>query len=262
MVQEGAHTYEFGDQGSILVIADDEDMTDHVHYSYDGGRTWYGQIIQHVRITLTLQEQIGPRPYRPIFTAYDHSGFYLAKVSYIQLVLGRADDRFLLLGTASRKDSGTEGRHAMIFLDFAPLQTRQCTDDDFERWNARSSEGHECLMGRKVSCLPLLVHLNGADVQQWYRRRKLDAVCYVGHKFEDPEEHEESCDCVAEDYEWYVSTPRVADILVISTLFDKMVNVSQLVLNLYRLVRVRRTMTSTSALLGIGKSQETDVYRV
>jgi hypothetical protein len=38
----------------------------------------------------------------------------------------------------------------MIFLDFATLQTRQCTDDDFEKWNARSSEGKECLMGRKV----------------------------------------------------------------------------------------------------------------
>ena len=41
MAQEGAHKYEFGDQGSILVIADDEDVTDHVHYSYDGGKTWY-----------------------------------------------------------------------------------------------------------------------------------------------------------------------------------------------------------------------------
>jgi hypothetical protein len=40
-IQEGAHKYEFGDQGSILVIADDEETTDHVHYSYDGGSTWY-----------------------------------------------------------------------------------------------------------------------------------------------------------------------------------------------------------------------------
>jgi hypothetical protein len=40
MVQEGAHKYEFGDQGSILVIADDEDVTDHVHYSFDGGKSW------------------------------------------------------------------------------------------------------------------------------------------------------------------------------------------------------------------------------
>jgi hypothetical protein len=40
MIQESAHKYEFGDQGSILVIADDEEATDHVHYSYDGGSTW------------------------------------------------------------------------------------------------------------------------------------------------------------------------------------------------------------------------------
>jgi hypothetical protein len=40
MIQEGAHKYEFGDQGSILVIADDEESTDHIHYSYDGGYTW------------------------------------------------------------------------------------------------------------------------------------------------------------------------------------------------------------------------------
>ena len=40
MVQEGAHKYEFGDQGSILVMADDEQPTNHVKYSYDGGATW------------------------------------------------------------------------------------------------------------------------------------------------------------------------------------------------------------------------------
>lgn len=39
----------------------------------------------------------------------------------------------------------------MIYLDFAPLQHRKCTDDDFERWYARSEEGKECLMGHKVS---------------------------------------------------------------------------------------------------------------
>jgi hypothetical protein len=38
----------------------------------------------------------------------------------------------------------------MIFLDFAPLQQRECKDDDFEQWYARSAEGKECLMGHKV----------------------------------------------------------------------------------------------------------------
>ena len=58
--------------------------------------------------------------------------------------------KFLLLGTSPRGKGGDEGRHAMIFLDFAPLRHRQCTDKDFERWYARSSEGQECLMGHKV----------------------------------------------------------------------------------------------------------------
>lgn len=40
MVQEGAHKYEFGDQGSILILVDDEQATDHVRYSYDGGNSW------------------------------------------------------------------------------------------------------------------------------------------------------------------------------------------------------------------------------
>ena len=81
MVQEGAHTYEFGDQGSILVIADDEDVTDHVHYSYDGGQTWYVQAVDYRRKTLTWQEQVGFGPHCPIITAYNHPRFYLAEVS-------------------------------------------------------------------------------------------------------------------------------------------------------------------------------------
>ncbi|ODN82335.1 signal sequence binding protein [Cryptococcus wingfieldii CBS 7118] len=154
-VQEGAHKYEFGDQGSVLVIVDDEQATDHVHYSYDGGHTW-------------TQLDLGVTVRGLVLTTIPDS----------------TSQKFILLGTLPRKDSGG-GRHAMIQLDFAPLQTRQCTDDDFERWYARSGEGNECLMGHK----------------QWYQRRKLDAPCYVGHKFEDPVGHEENCACADEDYE-------------------------------------------------------------
>jgi hypothetical protein len=91
MVQEGAHTYEFGDQGSILVIADDEDVTDHVHYSYDGGKTWCVQVFHYRKKTLTLQEQVGSRPHCPISTAYDHPRLYLAEVSSFLLVISRAN---------------------------------------------------------------------------------------------------------------------------------------------------------------------------
>ena len=41
MVQEGAHKYEFGDQGSLLVAVDDEVIVDFVRYSTDFGANWY-----------------------------------------------------------------------------------------------------------------------------------------------------------------------------------------------------------------------------
>ncbi|KAL7422736.1 vacuolar protein sorting/targeting protein PEP1 [Cryptotrichosporon argae] len=155
MVQEGAHKYEFGDQGSVLVIADDEEATDHVHYSYDGGATW---------TELALGTTV--------------------RVLLLTTIPDSTSQKFLLLGTSPRRESDG-GRHAIVFLDFAPLQHRQCTDRDFERWYARSSEGEECLMGHK----------------QWYQRRKLDAQCYVGNKFQDPVGHEENCACTDADYE-------------------------------------------------------------
>ncbi|KIR51702.1 signal sequence binding protein [Cryptococcus gattii Ru294] len=155
MVQEGAHKYEFGDQGSILVLVDDEQATDHVRYSYDGGNSW-------------IQLDLGVTIRGIVLTTIPDS----------------TSQKFLLLGTLPRKDSNG-GRHAMVFLDFAPLQTRQCKDSDFERWYARSADSKECLMGHR----------------QWYQRRKLDAQCYVGHKFEDPVGHEENCACTDDDYE-------------------------------------------------------------
>lgn len=81
MVQEGAHKYEFGDQGSILVIADDEELTDHVHYSYDGGKTWSVHPIQPHNTPLTCkQEQAGPRRHHQNITAHHHSRFDQSKV--------------------------------------------------------------------------------------------------------------------------------------------------------------------------------------
>ena len=156
MIQEGAHTYEFGDQGSVLVIADDEEATDHVHYSYDGGTTW-----------TKLDLGVTVRP------------------SVLTTIPDSTSQKFLLVGTSPRGKSGDGGRHALIFLDFAPLQTRKCTESDYVQWYARSEEGKECLMGHR----------------QWYRRRKLDAMCYVGDKFTDPVGHEENCPCADEDYE-------------------------------------------------------------
>ena len=39
-IHKDAHLWEFGDSGSILVIANDEEPTDKVSYSIDQGKTW------------------------------------------------------------------------------------------------------------------------------------------------------------------------------------------------------------------------------
>ena len=150
MVQEGAHKYEFGDQGSILVIVNDEEATDHVLYSYDGGATW-----DKLDIGVTLRTVL------------------------LTTIPDSTSQKFLLVGTTKG-----DRRNAIIFLDFAPLRHHQCQDGDFEKWYARSNQG-QCLMGHK----------------QWYKRRKLDAVCYVGNKYQDPVGHEESCPCEDHDFE-------------------------------------------------------------
>ena len=55
-VAQDAHKYEFGDQGGILVIVNDEQMTDHVKFSRDFGKTWCVPRRQRVRCaTLTAR---------------------------------------------------------------------------------------------------------------------------------------------------------------------------------------------------------------
>jgi Sortilin, neurotensin receptor 3, len=39
-VHHGAHKYEFGDQGNVMVIINDEEITEDIRYSIDGGKTW------------------------------------------------------------------------------------------------------------------------------------------------------------------------------------------------------------------------------
>ncbi|KAJ6624911.1 Oligoxyloglucan reducing end-specific cellobiohydrolase [Mycena sp. CBHHK59/15] len=93
--------------------------------------------------------------------------------------------KFVLLGQVARKDQTNEiGRFVIVYLDFANTRKRKCGDNDFEQWNVRAHNS-ECLMGHK----------------QWYKRRKPDVDCYVGEKFMDPVEHEESCECTDADYE-------------------------------------------------------------
>ena len=68
----------------------------------------------------------------------------------LSTVRDSTSQKFLLLGQLSRQESTPEGRFAAIFLDFAPMGRRKCSDADYERWYARTVKNKECLMGHKV----------------------------------------------------------------------------------------------------------------
>ncbi|KAJ3513798.1 hypothetical protein NLJ89_g2750 [Agrocybe chaxingu] len=118
MIAKGAHKYEFGDLGSILVIVDDEEATDHVKYSLDLGKTW---------------------------TKYDFGVKLRARG--LTTLPDSTSQKFLLLGQVSKKDQKKDiGRVVVVHLDFSKTRGRKCSENDFEKWYARQ-ETSECLMG-------------------------------------------------------------------------------------------------------------------
>jgi len=63
-IHKDAHMWEFGDQGTILILANDEDSTDHVSYSLNQGLTWadynFGESIR-VRSIVTVPQDTSRR---------------------------------------------------------------------------------------------------------------------------------------------------------------------------------------------------------
>ncbi|KAK9765410.1 vacuolar protein sorting/targeting protein PEP1 [Basidiobolus ranarum] len=162
-VKSGAHKYEFGDMGGLLVIVDDEYPTDHVLYSYDRGRNW-----TKVELGATIRARL--------LTTDSES----------------TTQKFLLLGTKTNNWESDGSRHTMFHLNFENVLERKCrfeegdSNGDFEKWIARNLEdGPDCIMGHTTS----------------YWRRKESANCYVGEKFKDPKQTLNDCPCTEEDFE-------------------------------------------------------------
>jgi hypothetical protein len=92
-VHKDAHLWEFGDSGSVLVMANDEQPTDVVLYSTDEGLTW--------REYRFADEKI--------------------RVSAIVTVPSDTSRRFILLGQHARSQGTTA-----VHLDFSALTNQQC----------------------------------------------------------------------------------------------------------------------------------------
>ncbi|GAA5827143.1 hypothetical protein JCM3770_007150 [Rhodotorula araucariae] len=124
MVDDGAKKYEFGDQGSLLLMVEDEEPTDTIQYSFDYGKTW-----REFDLGVKLRARL-------LTTVPDSTSL-----------------KFILLGTLTRRSDkkGTKGeRHIVVHMDFESLGKRKCGDKDLEKWYARKIGGEpDCLMGHK-----------------------------------------------------------------------------------------------------------------
>ncbi|CCM05585.1 uncharacterized protein FIBRA_07813 [Fibroporia radiculosa] len=124
-VQKDAHLWEFGDSGSILIMANDEEPTDHILFSTDEGRNWREYIFGDEKM----------------------------RVKEIVTVPSDTSRRFILMGYYPRSPVV----HAAVHIDFSSLITKKCIldlnhpeDDDFELWSPNELRNELCLFGRQV----------------------------------------------------------------------------------------------------------------
>ncbi|KAG8221150.1 hypothetical protein J3R82DRAFT_2696 [Butyriboletus roseoflavus] len=123
-VHKDAHLWEFGDSGSIILIVNDEEPTDHVLFTTDEGLSWREYKFSHEKL----------------------------RISTIITVPEDTSRKFMLLGYALGSRTST-----IIQIDFTSLTHRKCilneddpAHDDFELWSPSEGRAEPCLFGRQT----------------------------------------------------------------------------------------------------------------
>jgi hypothetical protein len=146
-IHKDAHLWEYGDSGSVLVLVNDEEPTDHVVYSTDEGLTWR---------EYSFNENL--------------------RIDSILTVPTETSRKFILLG---RRPNDNDFKSVIVHLDFSRITERKCKcrnrwactrgssdadaitigvlsiddplHDDMEVWSPAESRDEQCLFGRQVS---------------------------------------------------------------------------------------------------------------
>ncbi|KAK5084239.1 vacuolar protein sorting/targeting protein PEP1 [Lithohypha guttulata] len=177
-VRKGSFMWEYGDQGSIIVIVAEERATRSVFYSLDEGDSW---------------------------EEYVFSPDVDMEISYITTVPSDNSRNFLLWGR--EVGSGNKPGVMTVNLDFSELEERhrQCVldeedpanSDDYYLWEPRHPfQNENCLFGHVAQ----------------YHRKKKDAQCYNGVRLEEgPHVIVRNCTCSRQDYECDYNYQRLGD---------------------------------------------------
>jgi hypothetical protein len=162
-VKKGSYAWEFGDQGSVIVIVRRGEDTDHVYYSLDSGGKW------------------------DLYKFSDRS----IRVDAITTVPSDTSLNFLLWGK--------DGKELVaVNIDFSGLPNfdRKCDLDekdpekgDFDLWipqHPLQPDDKQCLFGHVAE----------------YHRKKRDAKCRTGERIDHMHSIVSNCTCTRRDYEW------------------------------------------------------------
>ena len=161
-VKKGNYMWEYGDQGSIIVIVGEDIATRSVFYSLNEGIDW----VEYV---------------------FADADFTVAAISTVPSDKSR---NFILWG----KDSSSGSNVATVNLDFTGLADTQCELDeknpeagDYYLWEPKHpTQKDNCLFGHVAQ----------------YHRKKLASKCYNGRDIPHLHEITRNCSCTREDFEW------------------------------------------------------------
>lgn len=168
-VKKGNYLWEYGDQGSIIVIVEEQVATNVVYYSRNEGETWIEYKFSEAKMNI-----VG-----------------------ISTLPSDTSRNFLLWG----RDAESESKIATVNLDFTGLTDRQCKLDennandpknDYFLWSPKHPlQKENCLFGHVAQ----------------YHRKIPDRDCYNGRSLNKQIHNElKICDCGREDFEWYLDT--------------------------------------------------------
>ncbi|KAK2759029.1 vacuolar protein sorting/targeting protein PEP1 [Arachnomyces sp. PD_36] len=163
MVKKGSYMWEYGNQGSIIVIVEESTPTKVLYYTLDEGKSW--------------------EEYK--FSDTD------MQIDDISTVPSDTSRNFLLWGR--EVGSGSKKGIATVNLDFTGLRERECKwdkdiskTDDYYLWEPKHpmQDDQNCLFGH---------------ISQYYRKEPT-ADCYNGQSIKDYN-ITQNCDCTRQDYE-------------------------------------------------------------
>lgn len=163
-IKKGNYLWEYGDQGSIIIICERNKPTKVVYYTLDEGITW---------------------------REYEFSPKVDMEIQFITTTPSDNSRNFLLWG----KEHGAS-KFSTVNIDFTGLKERQraCVlqdtapeADDYELWEPKHPlMDDNCLFGHVAQ----------------YHRKRLDKDCYNGFKTEGLHNIARNCSCTRQDFEW------------------------------------------------------------